>query len=261
MHLREAFWTMISRPVDGIMYHGWQALVPTGSTVAIATRTPIPRKNSAGCIAMFWKARSHAAAGGDRKSDVAYLDSFTSQMFARRGTYGYLGDETYLTLLHAQLQPQVVFEDQVLAGGLDSFKLLVLADCDVLSASVVSRIQAFQKRGGLVIGDENLAPAIQPNVHLPRFVRAKKGASDHDAILRNAAGSVPRLEMRTTGSPNPVIRRSSPRVRTAGRSNYVFVINDRREAGTYVGQHGMVLEKRSSPRSHGFTSSRKWPCI
>ena len=29
MHLRESFWTKIARPVRGIMYHGWQALVPT----------------------------------------------------------------------------------------------------------------------------------------------------------------------------------------------------------------------------------------
>ena len=28
MHLREAFWTKIARPIRGIMYHGWQSLVP-----------------------------------------------------------------------------------------------------------------------------------------------------------------------------------------------------------------------------------------
>ena len=27
MHLREAFWTKIARPIKGIMYHGWQSLV------------------------------------------------------------------------------------------------------------------------------------------------------------------------------------------------------------------------------------------
>ena len=29
MHLREAFWTKLSRPIQGIMYHGWQSLVPS----------------------------------------------------------------------------------------------------------------------------------------------------------------------------------------------------------------------------------------
>ena len=31
-HLREAFWSKLSRPIRGIMYHGWQSLVDTGST-------------------------------------------------------------------------------------------------------------------------------------------------------------------------------------------------------------------------------------
>nr|MDQ3621528.1 hypothetical protein [Verrucomicrobiota bacterium] len=49
---------------------------------------------------------------GDHRSDVAYLDSFTAQMFARRGSYGYSGDDTYRILLHAQLQPRVIYEEQ-----------------------------------------------------------------------------------------------------------------------------------------------------
>ena len=28
MHLREAFWNKIARPIKGIMYHGWESLVP-----------------------------------------------------------------------------------------------------------------------------------------------------------------------------------------------------------------------------------------
>ena len=32
MHLREAFWTKIARPIKGIMYHGWQSLVQTEAT-------------------------------------------------------------------------------------------------------------------------------------------------------------------------------------------------------------------------------------
>jgi hypothetical protein len=31
MHLKEALWTKISRPIQGIMYHGWQSLVQTDS--------------------------------------------------------------------------------------------------------------------------------------------------------------------------------------------------------------------------------------
>ena len=31
-------------------------------------------------------------------------------------------------------------------------------------------------------------------------------------------------------------------LRMTGQSDYVFVVNDHREAGSYVGQHGMVME-------------------
>lgn len=34
-----------------------------------------------------------------------------------------------------------------------------------------------------------------------------------------------------------------PRLRQAGTSDYVFVVNDQREAGTYVGQHGLVQDQ------------------
>ena len=45
------------------------------------------------------------------------------------------------------------------------------------------------------------------------------------------------------------------RVRTTGDSDYVFVVNDRREFGTYVGQHGLVME-HGLP-SHGELTIRR----
>jgi hypothetical protein len=243
MHLREAFWTMISRPVSGIMYHGWQALVPTESVGGYRYTNPDTKEEFRRLHRdVLEKLGPMLLQLGDRRSDVAYLDSFTSQMFARRGTYGYSSDETYLTLLHAQLQPQVIYEDQVLREGLAPFKVLVLADCDVLTAGVAARIEAFQKSGGLIIGDENLSPAITPDIRIPKYVRTKKGDIDAAAILANAANLRAALE----GKYNHAAESSNPeivtRVRTSGPSEYVFAVNDRREFGTYVGQHGLVME-------------------
>jgi hypothetical protein len=243
MHLRESFWTKIARPVSGIMYHGWQALVPTDSTGGYRYTHPDTKEEFRRLHRdVLERLGPMLLQVGDRPSDVAYLESFTSQMFARRGSYGYSGDEAYLTLLHAQLQPQVVYEEQVIRIGLDQFKVIVLADCDVLTSSVASRIQAFQKRGGLVVGDENLAPAIHPDIRIAKIIRTKKGDADHAAILANAAKLRAALDAkysRPVDSSNPEI---VTRVRTAGPSDYVFVVNDHREAGTYVGQHGLVME-------------------
>jgi hypothetical protein len=239
MHLRESFWTKLARPLDGIMYHGWQALVPTDSTGAYRHTHPDTkdefRRLHRDVLEPLGPTLRQV---GDRASDVAFLASFTSQMFARRGSYGYSGDEAYLTLLHAQLQPQVIHED----APLDRFKVLVLADCDVLTASVTRRIREFQQRSGIVIGDGNLAPAIKPYIRIGRIVRTKKGDVDKAAILANATALRTSLDAhytRPAESTNPEI---VTRLRTAGAADYVFVVNDHREFGTYVGQHCIVME-------------------
>lgn len=239
MHLRESFWTKLARPIDGIMYHGWQALVPTDSTGGYRYTHPDTkeefRRLHRGVLEPLGPTLRQV---GDRASDVAFLDSFTSQMFARRGSYGYASDEAYLTLLYAQLQPQVIHED----APLDRFKVLILADCDVLPASTAKRIAEFQQRGGIVVGDENLAPAIKPDLRISKFIRTKQAANDHATLLANAACLRTQLDSkyaRHADSSNPEV---VVRCRAAGTSDYVFVVNDRREAGDYVGQHGVVME-------------------
>ncbi len=243
MHLRGSFWSMISRPVSGLMYHGWSSLVPTDGTHAYKYTQPDLQTEFRRLHRDVLEPLAPTLLQvGDRRSDVAYLDSFTSQMFARRGSYGYSHDEAYLTLLHAQLQPEVLFEETLLKRGLDGFKVLVLIDCDVLTASVAARIQEFQKRGGIIIGDPNLAPAIKPDIVLPRFIRTKKTAADKATILANAAKLRTALDpryQRFAECSNPEI---VTRVRSNGEGDYVFVVNDHREFGSYVGQHGLVME-------------------
>lgn len=243
MHLRGSFWSKLSRPVSGLMYHGWSSLVPTDGTHAYKYTQPDLqtefRRLHRDVLEPLGPTLLQVP---DRPTDVAYLNSFTSQMFARRGSYGYSHDEAYLTLLHAQLQPEVIFEETLLKRGLDRFKVLVLVDCDVLTTSVAARIAEFQKRGGIIIGDPNLAPAIKPDIILPRFTRTKKTAEDKAVILTNAAKLRSALDaryQRFAECSNPEI---VTRVRASGASDYVFVVNDHREFGTYVGQHGLVME-------------------
>lgn len=243
MHLRGSFWSKLSRPVSGLMYHGWSSLVPTDGTHAYKYTQPDLqtefRRLHRDVLEPLGPTLLQIP---DRRSDVAYLNSFTSQMFARRGSYGYSHDEAYLTLLHAQLQPEVIFEETLLKRGLDGFKVLVLVDCDVLTKSIAARIVEFQQRGGILIGDPNLAPAIQPDIILPRFIRTKKTAEDKAVILANAATLRSALDagyQRFAECSNPEI---VTRTRVSGASDYVFVVNDHREFGSYVGQHGLVME-------------------
>ncbi|QDT88588.1 LamG-like jellyroll fold domain-containing protein [Gimesia algae] len=242
-HLRSAFWSKIARPVTGLMYHGWSSLVPTDGTHAYKYTQPDLQTEFKRLHREILEPLGPTLLKvPDRQADVAYLDSFTSQIFAGRGSYGYYHDEAYLTLLHAQLQPEVIFEETLLKKGLDQYKLLVLADCDVLTRSVVEKILAFQKRGGIVIGDPNLTPAIKADIVLPKFVRSKRTQEDQKTILQHAAQLKSALAGRYEWYSQSTTPEIVTRTRSAGISDYVFVVNDRREFGTYVGQHGLVME-------------------
>lgn len=247
MHLREAFWWKMSRPIRGIMYHGWQSLVKNDSAGAYR----FTNGNTAGELKRLVKEVVEPLGPTlmqvpDAPSDVAFLESFTSQMFARRGNYGWNRGWTgdfYQVLMYAQLQPRVMYEESLLKGnGLDGVKVLVMADCDVLTESVVAKVNAFQKAGGLVIGDAEVCPAIKVDILIPRSKRTKEAAADRAALLKMAGDLVVQLEGKYKWPLASVNRDVVTRRRVSGSSDYVFAVNDKREAGSYVGNYGMVME-------------------
>ncbi len=246
MHLREAFWWKLSRPIKGIMYHGWQSLVETDSPSGYRYTNPSTQYELQRLIHDVIEPLGPTLKQiPDAPSDVAFLESFTSQMFARRGTYGWNGSwagDMYHVLMYAQLQPRVLYEESLLSGDLKDAKVLVMADCDVLTESVVRKIQEFQSNGGLIVGDDKTCPAIKPDFVLSRFSRTKQADKDRAAIQAAAK------ELRTWLDPkySRAVDSSNPDVvtrrRTFGTTDYVFAVNDHREFGTYVGEYGMVME-------------------
>jgi hypothetical protein len=246
MHLREALWWKLSRPIQGIMYHGWGSLVKSDSPGAYRYTNP----NTAGELKRLVKTVVEPLGPTllqipDPPSDVAFLESFTSQMFARRGTYGWnrgWAGDLYHVLMYAQMQPQVLYEDRLLDGGLKGVKILVMGDCDVLTESVVKKVTEFQKSGGIVVGDAELCPAIQPDILIPRYKRTKDAPADKAAIQNLAKTLLEGLKgkyNRPLYSENPDV---VTRRRRFGTTDYLFAVNDHREAGTYVGTYGMVME-------------------
>ncbi|MBX7258391.1 MAG: hypothetical protein K1Y02_18650 [Candidatus Hydrogenedentes bacterium] len=246
MHLREALWTKIARPIKGIMYHGWESLVPNDGSASYRYTHPETR------VALKTLLNDVIAPLGPTllqvpaaPSDVAFLESFTSSVFAGRGTYGWGGSwagDAYHVLLYAHLQPEIVYEETILKNGLDAYRVLVLADCDVLPQSIVDRIHVFKQNGGIVVGDERLCPAIQPDILLPAYERTKAANEDKEALLARARSLREQLDARYSRYGDSTIQDVLPYRRTYGTSDYVFAINDRREFGSYVGQHGLVME-------------------
>lgn len=247
MHLRQALWSKIARPVRGIMYHGWQSLVPTDSPGAYRYTNPHTQHELKRLIGEIIEPLGPALLKiSDTRSEVAYFESFTSQMFARRGGYGSnLGwsADVWLALQHAHVPADLIFEETLLRDGLEGRRFLVMPECDVLTESVVAVIGDWQTKGGKIIADEHLCPGLNADLILPGFKRFKNAETDKAQVLALAARL--RKEMGAFGfvrdfdcdNPEIVLR-----TRTSGEATYLFAINDRREFGSYVGQHGLVME-------------------
>ncbi len=241
MHIKEALWTKIARPIQGIMYHGWQSLVPTDGTSAYRYTNPSTVHVLKDLIHNVIEPLGPTLmAIPDERSEVAFLESFTSQMFARRGGYGSNMDwaaDVWLALQHAHVQTDIIYEETLLKTGLSGRKVLVMPYCDVLTKSVVTRIADWQKKGGKIVADEFLCPALKADVVLPSFKRVKKADEDKARVLELAKTLTALPQRATCNNPEIIVR-----TRRFGNALYVFVVNDRREFGSYVGQHGLVME-------------------
>ncbi|MGQ9564476.1 MAG: LamG-like jellyroll fold domain-containing protein [Thermogutta sp.] len=245
-HLREAFWSKISRPVRGIMYHGWGSLVPAEHGDYRFTNPQTKEVLQELIRTIVRPLGPMLLQVPDEEADVAILESFTSQIFAGRGTYGWgRGWEADLHLLAqwCRLQPRIIYEETVLKSGLSQYRVLILPACDVLPASVVASISEFQKRGGIVIGDEFLTPGVKADIRISSYRRTGQADKDKAALqqiaqaLRNELQSRYRWRL-DSSDPDLVVR-----LRRYNQARYVFVLNDRRTFGDYVGHHGMVMEK------------------
>ncbi|MEW6359259.1 MAG: LamG-like jellyroll fold domain-containing protein [Planctomycetota bacterium] len=246
MHLREAFWTKMSRPIRGIMYHGWGSLVDEVTHGSYRYTNPQTRHELARLIRTVVRPLGPTLLQiPGIKPDVAYLESFSSQMFANRGTYGWnhrWEGDAYHIIQYAQLQPEIVYDETILRDGLDGFKVLFMMSCDVLTEGVAKRVKEFQAKGGLIVGDEFLAPAIQPDILIRSYERTRKADEDKAALLGRASALRKELDPHYTR----YLDSSNPQVvtyrRRFGAADYVFAINDHREYGEYVGRHGLVME-------------------
>jgi len=243
MHLKEALWTKISRPVQGIMYHGWQSLVPTDSPSGYRFTNP----NTAPVLKQLIQDVIEPLGPTlmeipDERSEVAFLESFTSQMLARRGGYGSNNGweaDVWLALQHAHVQTDILFEETLLKNGLSGRKVLVMPFCDVLTKSVVTRIADWQKKGGKIIADEFLCPGLKADFTIQSFKREKKAVEDKNKLLDLAKtiGGFALPQKAMCDNPEIIVR-----TRKFGDATYLFVINDHREYGSYVGQHRLVME-------------------
>ncbi|QDT41516.1 hypothetical protein Pan241w_15790 [Gimesia alba] len=246
LHLREAFWAKISRPIKGIMYHGWQSLVPTETTGGYRytnsqTQHELTRLIQEVVQPLGPALKTMPAA----KNDIAFYESFAAQVFARRGTYGWNGywlGDAHQMLQWAGLQTDVVFDETIQQHGLDQYKVLFMMDCDVITESILNEIEAFQKRGGIVVADERVAPAVNADLVIASYKRTGKADLDKRELQKKAQEVRQALAGRYVRAVDSSNSDVVPYCRQGSHADYIFLVNDHREFGDYVGQHGRVME-------------------
>lgn len=257
--MREAMWSLFARQIDGHCHYAFQALLPQPDPVNRKTgksaRTPhtyvCTDTNTYFVISELFHRIGEPLgpflrAAPERPSPVAFLESFATYVFAHKASLSSssaIFDRGSLAVA-AGLQPSVLYEEDLAETGIsDDIKVLLAPQCDVLSRKSHEAIKAWQLRGGTLIADRCLPPALMRDYDFPAFKRTGKAAADAPMVRKAAA------ELRALVSKvcEPYSGTSTGDiftwVRTAGSADYLFAINDRRTAGDYVGQWGLIHEK------------------
>lgn len=246
-HLKEALWLKLSYSVQGVMYHGIGSLLPNPNPGGYRYTNPDTVEALKDMLKNVVEPLGPALkAVPEISSDIAVLQSFTSQMFeSGAGTYGWgrgWAADSYLVLRYAGIQPDIIYEEHIQNKALDNYKVLVMTECQVLTESIVKAIHAFQDAGGIVIGDEKLCPEIQADILMTSF-RREVPDQDKKLMLEKATALLTELDgyyERSLIGSNPEIL---ARKREAESGQYVFLANDARKYGNYVGHHRMVMEE------------------
>ena len=226
---------------------------------------------------------------------VAVLSSESSRLYSASpnlaGHYANYQIYHFYTLLNMiHIPADIIFDETILRYGLDDYDMLVLPKCDTLVKSVFDEIIAFQKRGGVVISDQYLRAPI-PQVTRFYFDFTYRANVTADAIKSGKTYEVwddhvkaesarfkdvngitalddqkimekyaQQLQFGLKDKFIPNIECSSPTALLNALEKdgviYLFVINDKRDYGTRLGQYKAILEK-ALPQTVSI-SIKKW---
>ena len=266
--LQEATWAMLSRPVKGIMYHGFGCIKETGAATGYVFTNPDTPKMLKRLLRTVVRPLGPTLKRLPRENPpVAVLESFTTAALGGPTTWGWSAPAVTM-LQRARLDPRVVYEQTVLRDGLEDVKVLYAPQCPLLTRPVVDRIRAFQKKGGILVADEFLTKALKADIVLPVVTLKRPPAMDKtedveaqaaEARVNGLARDVTvrnKTEMQSIADQlrRQLVHRFAPKadssdgdlvtaLRRWRETDYLFVINDCRTFGDYVGPWGRTMER------------------
>lgn len=270
--IREGLWSVFSRKVDGIGVYGMGALwdlnerypgdyySPTNNGYRCAnpqTRDVVRDLFQTVAVPLGPLFRAIP----ERAPKVALVEGYASMILGGRlywDTRARIAD--YGTAATAaNLMPATLTEAEIRDFDIpDSVETLIMSECDVLTRKCHERIAAFKARGGRIVADADLCPALKADALLPPLERAyPKTVSDHDdgVAVPKTLCEVREFSMKDVAAKlkelvgpkaAPYADSSNPdlvlHVRSYRTSDYLFAINDRRTYGAYVGPWKRIKE-------------------
>ncbi|MBR3086600.1 MAG: hypothetical protein IKH04_09395, partial [Kiritimatiellae bacterium] len=267
--LQEATWSMIAKPVQAIMYHGWQTVCDTGSTRAYVYTNPQSEARLKellhGTVAPLGAMLPKL---GREPSPVAVLESFTTAALGGPASWGWKAPAITF-LQRARLDPRVVYEETILRDGLDGVRVLYAPQARFLTPRIVATIKDWQAESGVLVADTECVGALAPDIVVPvvsfdpppesdhtEEVNAMEGGAAPDAQATCAAtrrakewmlAQADDFRRKLAGRYAPRVDSDSAEIVVYSRRwrgvDYAFAINDRRTFGDYVGPWGKTMEK------------------
>lgn len=247
-HLREAVWLALSRPVSMLQFGGASAICDNPGSYDY-TNPDTPEELARLASELIKPYGPMLREMQEQPTDTAILSSAANSLFARGGSYGQTAGtfgDCHKTIVLAQFRPRVLFDETVQTRGLDGYRVLFLPGCKVMLSGVHERLLAFAQAGGVVVVDNAGGPEV-PGAMPFDFPETKgKGLGpEQEQALWVAAGTALKEALHTRGVRWSVSS-SSPDVvfgvRRGRGAACIFVVNDRRCAGDYVGRHGRILD-------------------
>ena len=245
-----ALWSKISRRLDGIMYHGSGSLLTRG----ILGGYRMTDRRAAKRLAKLNKEVILPLGAilpkvPERSAEVAILESFASALYASKHfssgwSRNWVAD-IHLALAWANIPGSVLYEEHLLDEKyIKDLKVLVLPGMEVVDEVILEKLRELRKKGVILVGDEFTTPAIMLDVRVQSVrrdskdpVKSKKALQDLGEEIRKAISGGYKAPVKTT-SNDLVVRR-----RGCDKADYVFVLNDKRTFGDYLGQWKRVMEK------------------
>ena len=262
-NLREAFWSKISRKVDFIMYHGVGSLLDTTSHKFYRYTNDESKKVLAELSGKVIRPLGPVIKRIPEKAPrVAILQSLAASFYAPGhlpfGWSKNWGADLHLALQWGSFQPGILYDEHLLHNkNLENLKVLFVPGLEVVTDKLLAALNRLRARGVIIVGDEFTLPALMVDLRIKSVSRNINDPAGTKKALQ-ALGRELAEKLDKYATREAVSSDSDLVVRQRGNSSadYVFVLNDKRTFGSYVGQWGMVQEK-GLPLSGTVTVNRK----